>query len=190
MTAPERWDLECTVLGGTMTKSSHGDYVHWDDYAAALARIAELEAERDEAIGSRAILSEMWSAEKARATAAEERAERMAEALRLIELLGYREGEELGWIVAHMRGVANDALEGRTSEHIWRLFPRHRAALTEGETPTAGPSWPFPVRPPEMQAVAYFWDGRVEEIELPYKLPEADRPYKIAVRPRPEGETP
>jgi hypothetical protein len=38
--------------------------------------------------------------------------------------------------VARMRGVATDALEGRTSEHVWRLFPRHRAALQE-DTPNA-----------------------------------------------------
>lgn len=57
---------------------------------------------------------------------------RLRDQLRLIELLGYREGEQMGWLVAHMRGVANDALEGRTSAHMWRLFPRHRpAALTD-----------------------------------------------------------
>lgn len=58
-----------------------------------------------------------------------EEVERLRESLRLIELIGYREGEQAGWMVAHMRGVANDALEGRTSEHIWRLFPHHRARL-------------------------------------------------------------
>lgn len=54
---------------------------------------------------------------------------RLRDQLRLIELLGYREGEQMGWLVAHMRGVAYDALEGRTSSYMWRLFPHHRAAL-------------------------------------------------------------
>lgn len=53
---------------------------------------------------------------------------RLRDQLRLIELLGYREGEQMGWLVAHMRGVANDALEGRASAHMWRLFPKHRPA--------------------------------------------------------------
>jgi hypothetical protein len=59
---------------------------------------------------------------------------KLRQAHRLIELLSYREDEDDGWLVAHMRGVANDALDGRTSEHIWRLFPRHRTALAEDDT--------------------------------------------------------
>ena len=59
---------------------------------------------------------------------------RLREQHRLIELLGYRENDQAAWQVAHMRGVATDALEGRTSEHVWRLFPRHRAALQK-DTP-------------------------------------------------------
>lgn len=47
-------------------------------------------------------------------------------ALRLIELIGYREGEEFGWINAHMRGVASSALSGQSIAHYWRLFPNHR----------------------------------------------------------------
>ena len=57
---------------------------------------------------------------------AEAEAERLREALRLIELLGYREGEELGWVNAHMRGVATSALQGDDFSPYWRLFPQHR----------------------------------------------------------------
>ena len=61
---------------------------------------------------------------------------RLEAALRLIELIGYREGEEFGWINAHMRGVATAALSGDSIDNYWRLFPNHRrAALSprEGE---------------------------------------------------------
>ncbi len=55
-------------------------------------------------------------------------------ALRLIELIGYREGEEFGWINAHMRGVASSALSGQSIAHYWRLFPNHRPpAALRGE---------------------------------------------------------
>jgi hypothetical protein len=64
---------------------------------------------------------------------------RLRDQLRLIELLGYREGEQLGWLVAHMRGVANDALEGRTSAHMWRLFPKHRPAALAPAQPALTP---------------------------------------------------
>lgn len=60
------------------------------------------------------------------------------DALRLIELIGYREGEDFGWINAHMRGVATSVLAGQSIEHYWRLFPNHRplAALSEAEART------------------------------------------------------
>lgn len=55
--------------------------------------------------------------------------ERLRGALRLIELIGYREGEDFGWINAHMRGVATSILSDQSIDHYWRLFPNHRAAL-------------------------------------------------------------
>ena len=75
---------------------------------------------------------------KAIATAqrsAEAEAERLREALRLIELFGYREGEEVGWINAHMRGIATSAIQGDDLSPYWRLFPQHRtnAALEGGD---------------------------------------------------------
>jgi len=73
----------------------------------------------------------LTAADRLEALAAER--DELREALRLIELLGYREGEQASWQVAHMLGVANDALEGLSSEHIWRLFPNHRAALQQKE---------------------------------------------------------
>jgi hypothetical protein len=94
-------------------------------------RLVKSEGQRNEQIKLK--LEWVTRAEAAEATVATLTAqvEAMRDQLRLIELLGYREGEQLGWLVAHMRGVANDALEGRTSTHMWRLFPNHRpAALT------------------------------------------------------------
>ena len=57
---------------------------------------------------------------------AEERLAKAMEGLRLIELIGYREGEKIGWINAHMRGVATDTLSGKSIDHYWRFFPKHR----------------------------------------------------------------
>ena len=65
--------------------------------------------------------------------------ERLKDALRLIELFGYREGEELGWVNAHMTGIATAAQEGNDLAFYWRLFPNHRPLAqhkdTKGETP-------------------------------------------------------
>ena len=63
--------------------------------------------------------------------AAEAERDALRDALRLIELIGYREGEQFGWINAHMRGVATSALTGGSLEHYWRLFPRHRSEQKE-----------------------------------------------------------
>jgi hypothetical protein len=57
----------------------------------------------------------------------------LVEALRLIELFGYREGEDFGWINAHMRGTATAALEGKDLAAYWRLFPNHRPAALEAK---------------------------------------------------------
>ena len=61
----------------------------------------------------------------------EARAERLEAALRLIEVIYYREDRELNWIAAHMRGCATAALKGEPLELYRRLaggFPA-RAAL-------------------------------------------------------------
>ena len=66
---------------------------------------------------------------------AEARAERLEAALRLIEVIYYREDRELNWIAAHMRGCATAALKGEPLELYRRLaggFPA-RAAL-EGDS--------------------------------------------------------
>lgn len=63
---------------------------------------------------------------KSDADLAERRLAKVMEGLRLIELIGYREAEEIGWINAHMRGVATDVLSGKSIDYYWRFFPQHR----------------------------------------------------------------
>jgi hypothetical protein len=69
----------------------------------------------------------------ARIEALEAEVARLRDGVRLIELIGYREGEDFGWINAHMRGVATSILSDESIAHYWRLFPnrRRRATLFE-----------------------------------------------------------
>lgn len=71
-------------------------------------------------------LADALIASEAALKLAQRRLAKVMEGLRLIELIGYREAEEIGWINAHMRGVATDVLSGKSIDHYWRFFPKHR----------------------------------------------------------------
>ena len=81
---------------------------------------------------SRALWAALAADEKKRADDADAEVRALRGALRLIELFGYREGEDFGWINAHMRGTATAALEGKDLAPYWRLFPNHRPHHTGG----------------------------------------------------------
>lgn len=75
----------------------------------------------------------------ARIEALEAEVARLRDGVRLIELIGYREGEDFGWINAHMRGVATSILSGESIAHYWRLFPNHRPRAALPSPPSPNP---------------------------------------------------
>jgi hypothetical protein len=97
-----------------------------DALAAAEARADEAEAEADMGLEGMAAAHETLESAVRSIKQAEAQVAELRDALRLIELFGYREGEDFGWLNAHMRGTATAALEGGDLSFYWRLFPNHR----------------------------------------------------------------